>query len=341
MNFRNFINTHLFNIIQYKNKSTSGKSKQEIFFFQIGCFPILEKNLNHEYPNFIETCKKENMNVNLVLIDPMYKDFLNNNNIRDRINNYSIPTFVYEKNISNSEYNTLIEFCHFISNFDCLSIIMEMSGIERKQFFQNENQTKYLYITDSNCLINTNDILYNPLLIKEEKQIDINGEVNTYIRNYFFSLDNDDQIYEHLDYEDPKKVIYLGAYLDRLLILAESFYCKVLSFLYIKPPNFSNDLELNYNKNYNKFNQIIESLNHRMMTDRNRLDNLLDEFFNSEYQNLEVFINKKLCYIFINYLYYKCKSNIELIELYSESILFEDVKSARNVISFLKQDLCS
>ena len=341
MNFRDFINTHLFNIIQYKNKSSSGKLKQEIFFFQIGCFPSCINNLNHEYPNFINTCIQNNMNVNLILIDAMYQDFLENNEIRDRISNFSIPTFVYDKYLSESEYNTLVEFSHFISNFDCLSIIMDFSGLQRKQFYQNENKVKYLYITESNCMGDTNNILYNPFLVKEEKEILIDNNIQTYNRYYFLSFSNDDQIYEHLEYSNPKKVEFLGSYLEKLFLLAENLYCKILSYLYIKPSDSSKDLELNYNRNYSKFHIIVKGLKYRMVGDKHRLDSVLEEFFNSEYQNLEVFIKKKLCYIFINYLYYKCKSNLDLIGLYSESILFDSLVDAKNVITFLKQDLCS
>lgn len=341
MNFRDFINTHLFNIIQYKNKSSSCKLKQEVFFFQIGCYPSCIKNINHEYPNFIDTCLQEDMNVNLILIDPMYQDFLQNSIIRDRINNYPVPTFVYEKILLDSEYNTLIEFCHFISNFDCLSIIMEFTGEERIHFNQVQHQTPYLFITDSECATDTNNLLYNPIFTITENDTESDGKIISYKRNYFFRLQNEDQIYEHLDFTNPKKIEYLGAMLDRLLILADTLYIKVLSYLSIKPPNTSDDLELNYNRNYKHFNIIIDGLKYRMLGDKHRLNILLDEFFNSEYQNLELFIKKKLCYIFINYLYYKCRSNIDLIELYSESILFNSISDARNVITFLKQDLCS
>ena len=340
MNFRDFINTHLFNIIQYKNKSSSGKLKQEIFFFQIGCFPSCINNMNHEYPNFINTCIQNNMNVNLILIDPNYKNFLENNEIRDRINNYSTPTFVYEKYLSESEFTTLVEFCHFISNFDCISIIMDFSGLQRKQFYQNENHTKYLYLTESNCMADTNNILYNPFLVAEEKETINNNNIETYHRYYFLSFENNDHIYESLDYNNEHKVKYLGAYVERQILLAENLYCKILSYLYIKPPDASKDLELNFNKNYQKFHQIIRGLEHRMVADKHRLDTVLDEFFQSEYYNLEVFIKKKICYIFINYLYFKCRSNLELIQLYSPNILFDTLQDARNVIKFLKHDFC-
>ena len=41
---------------------------------------------------------------------------------------------MYDKIINPSEYLTLVEFCHFISNFNCLSVIMEMTGIPRREY---------------------------------------------------------------------------------------------------------------------------------------------------------------------------------------------------------------
>ena len=80
---------------------------------------------------------------------------------------------------------------------------------------------------------------------------------------------------------------------DKYYWQKENLYCKILSYLYIKPPDTSKDLELNFNKKYQKFHQIIKSLEYRMVGDKYRLDTVLDEFFQSEYINLEVFIKKE------------------------------------------------
>ena len=116
MNFRNFLNFQVLKIVlERRNHIKYYSVKQELFFYQIGCFPT-EENLNHEYPKIIELYKKNDIqvNINLILIDPLYQNYLENNNIRNRINGYNITTYVYDKTLEKDDYNTLVEFCHFI-----------------------------------------------------------------------------------------------------------------------------------------------------------------------------------------------------------------------------------
>ena len=126
MSFRNFLQTQIQKIIINERDHIKYYSqKQEIFFFQIGCFPSSPENYNHEYPKVLELYKQNDIevNCNLILIDPLYKNYLENNNVRDRINNYNIGTFVYDDFLNKDDYNTLVEFCHFISQYNCLSVI--------------------------------------------------------------------------------------------------------------------------------------------------------------------------------------------------------------------------
>ena len=136
MKIRNFFFEYILPHIKRFNKNKS--YKQQLFFFQIGCFPSNNNNINHEYPDIISEYqdKYKNIDLNLVLIDPNYNSDLYNlddpNSIfltsHDRINNYDINTFIYEERICDDEYISLIEFCHFISFFNCLSIVMEFTG---------------------------------------------------------------------------------------------------------------------------------------------------------------------------------------------------------------------
>ena len=74
MTFRNFLQQQILNLVRHNRQHISyQQEKQEIFFFLIGC--SRDPELNHEYPYFIESFLKENINVNLVLIDPKYKIF--------------------------------------------------------------------------------------------------------------------------------------------------------------------------------------------------------------------------------------------------------------------------
>ena len=73
-------------------------------------------------------------------------------------------TFVYPNFVNDEQYNSIIELSHFLSNFNVLSIIMEFTSIPRKQYFQEEHKTEYLYISPSNCIIDTKEPLHNPIL---------------------------------------------------------------------------------------------------------------------------------------------------------------------------------
>ena len=66
--------------INYQNLKT------EIFFFQIGCFPSSPSNNNHECPPLLLDCLHQNVNVNLICIDPEYQGIPWANNDYKRIN---------------------------------------------------------------------------------------------------------------------------------------------------------------------------------------------------------------------------------------------------------------
>ena len=167
MKLRTFLNEYLLTHIKRCNKPKY--PKQQLFFFQIGSFPSNNNNINHEYPDVITKYrdKYQNLELNLVLIDPRYNSAIHNledensifNITHDRINNYDLNTYIFEESIDNDEYISLIEFCHFISFYKCLSVVMEFTGIKRLASLKEDNITEYLYITPSDCLINTKDIL--------------------------------------------------------------------------------------------------------------------------------------------------------------------------------------
>ena len=158
---------------------------------------------------------RKQLSMNLVLIDPKYKNFLEDNKVRDRIFNYGLSVQVYEKIVNISEYNTLVEFCHFISNFNCLSIILDMTGIPRRQYYLAEHQTNYLYISPSKCDMNTQDIIYNPILISETIE-DIN-EGNPRNNIIFYRVEQEEELYEHLNYDDSVKLDFVVSILKNRL----------------------------------------------------------------------------------------------------------------------------
>lgn len=334
MNFRKFLNQQILNIVvDNRNNITYHHKKTEIFFFLLGCYPSNEKNLNHEYPELAKACQDKTMNVNLVLIDPNYLNFLENNEVRDRIYNYGLSVQVYENIIELDEYDILVEFCHFISNFNCLSVIMDMTGIPRKQYYLADHQTHYLYITPSDCDMNTQDTIYNPIILSEMVKNSEDVEIEKY---YFYRIEKEEELYEHFDYSNPDKMKYLVTILKLKMKEVENFYLKTLTYMQIKPREDKFHLELNYDKTYGLFHILKQNLYHRMNHYNYHLDRLFIEFGKSDYENLEVFIKKKIYFIFISALNYQCQGDIEKIKLSSDSILFDSIVDIRRVLESLK-----
>ena len=97
MSFRNFINNGIISII--KNNPYQPK----LFFFQIGCFPSSEENINHQYPNIINKYKQEfpNLQIYQVWIDQMYKE--------NPSNHIDSNILIYPEFITPENYNSALE----------------------------------------------------------------------------------------------------------------------------------------------------------------------------------------------------------------------------------------
>ena len=78
--------------------------------------------------------------------------------------------YIYDKHINERDYISLIEFSHFLNYYDNLTVIMEFTSINRLDYLSRENINNKMYITYSNCLADTKNILYNPI-IKKKKNI--------------------------------------------------------------------------------------------------------------------------------------------------------------------------
>ena len=161
MSFRDFLNTNLINLVKLENIP-------KIIIFQIGCYPISEETNDHEYPDVIKHYKKEypDLKIYQVLIDKMYncqennKNCITKNNCLQKCynsvkNKYDNEVFIFPHYITHNEYNTIVEFSHFLSNFNTLSIIMEFTSIIREAYYDKNNMTEYLYISPSQCIIST------------------------------------------------------------------------------------------------------------------------------------------------------------------------------------------
>jgi len=266
MSFRNFINNGIISII--KNNPYQPK----LFFFQIGCFPSSEENINHEYPYIINKYKQEfpNLQIYQVWIDQMYKE-----NPKNNTNNNIL---VYPEFITPENYNSIVELCHFMNNYNTLSIIMEFTSTVREQYFNKENMTDYLYITPSECIIDTRHILFNPILKYQHKYC-------------FFRPDKEPTLSKYLNNNvSMREMEFILGDLERRKKKL-TYFKSLLNFMRMDLEDGNIKVEKNYNKNYPYFFMITENIQYRLSGyDNSSTKILLEEFKNGEQKNLEVYI---------------------------------------------------
>ena len=231
MSFRDFTNIII-------DKLVINNQIPKIIFFQIGCYPSCPENNNHEYPVVLDKYKIRFPNIQYyqVLIDRMYE----NKNINKP------NTFVYPNFVNEEQYNSIIELSHFLSNFNVLSIVMEFTSIPRKQYFQEEHKTEYLYISPSNCIIDTKEPLHNPIL-------KFNQGINKF---YFYRPDKEISLNRLLSLNLPDEE---RQFIEEDLLRRKSrlrYYLGFLSIMRMKIEDGYIKVENNYNRNYTHFYMI-------------------------------------------------------------------------------------
>lgn len=337
MKFRNFLYQQILNLVKNTRENLNYQNlKTEIFFFQIGSFPSSLKNIHHELPQFLLECQKQNVNVNLICLDPLYKDFLENTKVRDRIQTYNFPTFIYDDLIKEDEYICLVEFCHFISNFSCLSIINEMTGELRKPYYQKIHQTPYLYISPSSCQVERDDRFSCPLLkYKVDDKVNSYGNVDKITTFYWETYRVVEKLYLELDFGNLPKIKHLDSIIKHNLCKISSFYIKIINYLNLEEYQVLKDSNL-IEKNSLKFNNLLDSLEKRFGYDIYDFLNLKEEFQNSDFKSLDVFIRQKISYILIASLHMKFKKNHQLIKKNQEYINFKTKEDILKNLLFLQ-----
>lgn len=316
--FREFLFNNIF------NKINENISKTKLIFFQIGSYPSCEKFKSHEYPKVLETYKNKfhDIEYQIILIDKKYKE---------NIKKYDLESDTKKKNIypnfiNNREYITLIEFCHFIKNFNCLTIIMEFTSILRDEHYNKNNITDYLYITPSICLEDTSNILFNPILIKNE---------NSY---NFYRLEKQDSLIPFMDNlgKNYAKELLKNRYLN-----INNFYRKILNYMKIEiPENISIgvDIDLNYDRNYEHINKLYNNLYYRIgLYQEAELNIFMNEFKskNNEIDDLEIYIKKIIFNILLDCLKFKYLGNENMINENFNNIIFEnDIELKKSIDYF-------
>ena len=329
MSLRDFINQ---NIISLTN------TYPKLFIYQIGCVPSSEENLNHEYPEVLNIYKSKypNLQIYQILIDRVYQCqqmlsyCLNKEKICDEKcykkvikEKYGDKVFIYPYYISHKEYNTLVEVSHFMSNFNSISIIMEFTSIVREAYYDKKNMTDYLYITPSNCIINTNHKLFNPIL-------DFNN--NKYS---FFRPDKEKTLYQYLNNVSGDKMDFIEADIERRKENL-SYYQSVLNYMKMEIKYGDRIIEKNYDRKNPFFYLVKKNILYRLSGyDACSTTILFEEFEKDSQTNLESYINEIIFNILYDLLVYKYKDE-NLIQDNYHTILFNNDTELKKCIELLK-----
>ena len=301
------------------NKVIINNQIPKIIFFQIGCYPSCPENNNHEYPVVLDKYKNRFPNIQYfqILIDKMYE----NKNINEP------NTFIYPNFINEEQYNSLIELSHFLSNFNVLSIMMEFTSITRKQYFQEEHKTEYLYITPSNCIINTVEPLFNPIL-------KLNQDTNKF---YFYRPDKELSLNKLLS---SKLIEEEREFIEKDLMRRKNrlrYYLGFLSIMRMKIEDGFIKVENNYNRNYSHFYMIKKNILKRLEGyEAYSTQVLFEEFERSDQINLETYIYDLVFRILYDNLVFLFKEENIIMENY-DKILFSNDKELKKCIDLFSE----
>ena len=266
----------------------------KILLFSIGSYPHRPES-NHENPLIYQSIRNNNgkhfekFKIYRILIDPQYtaEDMLYHNILQK----FDSHTLIYNINITHREYYTLIDFANYISRHNCLSIIMEFTSINRHNI---ANLNDYVYITPSDCLGDTDKILYYPT-------IKYNKKLNKYV---FYNL-NDRLILfdEYLDTckkqeFDFNRLLYIRELIKKNFKSIDNLYRKMLNYMKVKE-----EIETNFNKTSEFYFMSKQLLLKRMCGyTYHQTEEVLVDFEKSKYQDLNRYLND----IILNILYDCC-----------------------------------
>ena len=248
-------------LIDYLYPTAFNSQKPKIFLFSIGSYPHREES-NHENPIiYQELVNKQKQNqepycnfeIYRVLIDPHYTyDEIMPDNVQK---NYDLNTVIFKLEISERDYYSLIDFANIISKANCLSIIMEFTSIQRQYI---NNLSHFVYVTPNNCLGNTNESLYQPILIYD-KEFNKYGFYNLENRNILF-----DEYYKVTQEKEFNfnKLVYIRELIKQNFKLIDDIYRKILNFIKVEEDN--TDTHICFDKEsdfyYNSKNKLMHRL---------------------------------------------------------------------------------
>lgn len=284
------------------------EDRQSFFLFSIGSYPAREES-NHEFPKIISTI--ENLNL------PIYKIFMDSEYEKDKreeiLGNNSI---IYPKNIGYDEYNMILEFAHVAGNLNnSLTIIMEFTGAQRHQYECKYNKTPYLYITESDCMSNTDDIQFNPILIKNNDIFEFYQIKNNELQNEICNIFNSEAI-------NIQKLELIRYTLLQKISLLKNVYRMLLNYIE-RPDCFDVDHQIVFEKEKPFFYPSLELLKKRMIGyNSQKTKNVINEFLESNSKIFDIYLKEKI------------HEDLTMIHLFLNSGNWEAINNNFNIICF-------
>lgn len=281
MEIYNLINN---NLIEHVKTNTS--EKPIFFIFGIGTYPA-RYNSNHEHTKLYMDLKSKNKyNLYRILIDPEYEKLT-----KQQKDNYDENTIIKSVSISHREYYSIVDFCNFASHFNCLSVVMEFTGYPRNQIYNISNK---VYITPSECLTDTNFILYNPVIINDEFY-----KITESTNSLYIELET--QYDETLDYVNIQLIEYIRIHIIINFLKINYIYRKILNYMKLKE-----EFEMCFIKEKPNFKKSLEKITYRMGGYYEHATNvLIENFINSSEVSFEIYIKDIIRNTFIDCFYLK------------------------------------
>lgn len=288
--------------------------KNKIFIFFIGSYPHTSGD-KHEIPKALKDLSKLDISIHRLYIDRDYhKDDINKLNKR-----LGESAIVFKNNITEYDYRIITEFCHIAGNIgNSLSIIFEFTGIRRKEHFMEDNMKHYLYISPCDCMGNTDEIMYNPIL-----------EYNEYNYGFFqpskieFLSNEIVEIFKKgMDDEKMDKLDILRSTLKIRLNDIGEIYRLLFNYM-VRKDVFEVDFEITFIKDNPFFYRSIELLIYRMGYNQEKTKCFIDNFINSDEIDFESYVKQKIQNIFIDCLIMESNGDEIVTNQKYDSIIFE------------------
>lgn len=307
------------------------KNNEAYFFvFLIGSCPQRPES-NHELPKILETLNNYERKIKCIYIDGDYS----NESKYELENRLGKDCIIYPKSINYEDYSMIIEFCHIAGILNnSLSMIFEFTGILRFEYEKNSNKVPYLYISPSDCLADTEGILYNPII--ETSDIGLSF--------YRPDINNIGDQIEYLFQEDTnesklQRIKFVKEMISCMISDIKQVYRMLLNYIERKDC-FDVDHDIVFIKEIPYFYPSLELLKKRMIGYHSyKTRNIIDEFLNSECDNLEIYLKEKIqIYLGIILLYINKGNRLEVNNNF-ETIMFDNSRQIYEIVKKLETQI--